>query len=191
MEQRLLESEIVIFELLSTLYGDSPTITRKSLSQKECQLLSEFAKAQSKSKKVEEWKNFPLATEEQRQVWWQKKQEMVNMFGRNANGQANTPSQSETFQDASPVSTGSVLDTRSDVPLPPVQGHYNPTTNLNRWEVELESSLIHEPNLAMEESETRNSFLSAVGVQVAAADSPKGHPSPGLRPSSDRWRKYF
>ena len=77
IEQRLLETEIVVIELLSAIYKSHVPIEPQRLPEKDCRLLAEYEQKQAKSHKIEEWKNFPLATEEERRAWWLEKTERI------------------------------------------------------------------------------------------------------------------
>jgi hypothetical protein len=70
LEQRLLETELVLFELLSTLYNSSTPIEpyRSTAFQREA--IAAFMMKQSKNEKIEEWRGKGLATDEQRYGWW-------------------------------------------------------------------------------------------------------------------------
>ncbi|KAH8806036.1 hypothetical protein F5884DRAFT_468578 [Xylogone sp. PMI_703] len=70
LEQRLLETEVALFEALSVInnpqYRNDETHTESSLAG----VLSDQSTRQSKEAKIEEWKRLPLRTSAQRQTWW-------------------------------------------------------------------------------------------------------------------------
>ncbi|RFU23747.1 hypothetical protein B7463_g12590, partial [Scytalidium lignicola] len=70
LEQRLLETEVALFEALSLInnpqYRNDDTQTESSLAG----VLSDQSTRQSKEAKIEEWKRLPLRTPSQRQEWW-------------------------------------------------------------------------------------------------------------------------
>lgn len=73
MEQRLLETEIALFETLSFINGsvrpgDNP---RSESFYQEC--FAENNTTQSRDAKIEEWKRLPLVSAAQRQAWLQEK----------------------------------------------------------------------------------------------------------------------
>jgi hypothetical protein len=195
VEQRLLESEIVIFELLSTLYNCNCSGRQHRLSHDERRRFSECSKTQSKSKKADEWTSFPLDTDEQRQAWWMKKHEAIGSCNGTDASQSNSPGMVPMvgmMPDASPMSTGiEEIQQGLGTPFP-----FNPTlsetttVSQNAWISRLDS-----------QSEAENSFQSSrtTGVLMVEeepiyprmADS-VNHTSPETRNSkSDRWRKYF
>ncbi|EMD64905.1 hypothetical protein COCSADRAFT_315933 [Bipolaris sorokiniana ND90Pr] len=77
IEQRLLETEIVVLELLSAIYESRVPIEPQRLPERDRRLLSEYGQKQAKTHKIEEWRNLPLTTEEQRRTWWLKKSERI------------------------------------------------------------------------------------------------------------------
>lgn len=75
LEQRLLETEIVLFELLTPLHHSH--IPQHRVSQDAREILAKVSNAQSKNEKIEEWKRLPLALDEQRQQWLQTREEII------------------------------------------------------------------------------------------------------------------
>lgn len=71
MEQRLLETEIALFETLLVAnkfhYGNDDTQLETEIPR----ILSDLSTQQSKEAKLEEWKRLPLRTAGQRRDWWQ------------------------------------------------------------------------------------------------------------------------
>lgn len=67
-----------MFELLSTMQQlHAPLESYRSLDE-ECEAITDFSAKQSKSAKIEEWKNMPLISKEQRQRWWQSKKDLIH-----------------------------------------------------------------------------------------------------------------
>jgi hypothetical protein len=78
IEQRLLDTELVVFELLSTIYKSQIPIQPQRLSEQDRQALVDIGQKQSKSAKIEEWKSLPLVTDEHRHEWWLKRCESIS-----------------------------------------------------------------------------------------------------------------
>jgi hypothetical protein len=147
--------------------------------------------AQSKSNKVEEWRNFPLATGEQRQAWWLKKQQSINLISR-SDAEQSSPAQSEMLQEASPFSTGPALDTGPNLTFPRAPQMHDPVTMIPAWESELNVPSNYDLNPTLEDSRTSNAFLASNEVLNVAMAGSTEYPSPDMRASEiDRWRKYF
>ncbi|KAJ4348531.1 uncharacterized protein N0V89_009908 [Didymosphaeria variabile] len=166
------------------------------LSLDEHRGLSEWSKAQSKSKKVEEWTNFPLATDDQRRNWWLKRREAIGRADLSDIVQANSPGTLGILPDASPLSTA-FDEIHSGIGISPpmlpnqavtgtnpgIKHAWNPGTNRRPdyyAENLLQGSMTPGPLIADEES------------QHPAIAGPISHTSPeGRSSTSDRWRKYF
>ena len=73
LEQRLLETEIALFDTLSASSSSFQDIKNPQDISLRDSGFSEHSSSQSKELKIEEWKRFPLALVEQRQVWLQEK----------------------------------------------------------------------------------------------------------------------
>ncbi|CAN9314446.1 unnamed protein product [Alternaria alternata] len=74
---RLLETEFVVLELLSTIYSSQVPIETQRLSDTDRRVLAESVQKQAKSSRVEEWKRHPLNTDEERLSWWSKRQDIL------------------------------------------------------------------------------------------------------------------
>ncbi|KAJ6194983.1 hypothetical protein J3E72DRAFT_197374, partial [Bipolaris maydis] len=66
-----------VLELLSAIYESRVPIEPQRLPERDRRLLAEYGQKQAKTHKIEEWKNLPLSTEEQRRTWWLKKSERI------------------------------------------------------------------------------------------------------------------
>ncbi|KAH7406920.1 hypothetical protein DE146DRAFT_408836 [Phaeosphaeria sp. MPI-PUGE-AT-0046c] len=78
IEQRLLDTELLAFELLSAIYKSQVPILPQRLSEQEHQTLSDVSTKQPKSSKIEEWKTLPLSTDEERHSWWLKRCDVIS-----------------------------------------------------------------------------------------------------------------
>jgi hypothetical protein len=118
LEQRLLETELVVLELVSAVHNSHIPTEPYRLSDKDRRLFSDQAQKQPKSAKIEEWKNFPLDTDEHRDTWWRMKYDLVAeaVQGDSYRAVHNSPAQVEPWTDASPAST------QYGEPLPQVMG---------------------------------------------------------------------
>ncbi|KAL5377945.1 hypothetical protein PMIN03_010843 [Paraphaeosphaeria minitans] len=204
VEQRLVESEIVIFELLSTLYSCNPTIQQHRLSFDERRGIGEWSKQQSKSKKVEEWTNFPLGTDEQRQAWWLKKQESIGRYEGSDAGNFDSPATNPllgVLPDASPMSAGfeetqqqqQQQQQSMSTPLPPAPTIPETTTILQHpWTSRMDSQSGSDVDKSFQSSSMSGPPMMDEDPQCATIDSSGNHASPETRhATSDRWRKYF
>jgi len=70
LEQRLVETEIALFQTLSALHSFQTQTLVEDLNPEVSEVFTEHSIEQSKAAKDEEWENLPLETEEQRQQWW-------------------------------------------------------------------------------------------------------------------------
>lgn len=71
----------MLFEVLSTIYNSPTAIELYKSSTVQREAVAEFHTRQSKTDKIKEWKNLPLATDEQRFAWWQRTCGMVGTLG--------------------------------------------------------------------------------------------------------------
>ncbi|OAG11132.1 uncharacterized protein CC84DRAFT_1223859 [Paraphaeosphaeria sporulosa] len=206
VEQRLLESEIVIFELLSTLYNYNPTVRQHRLSFDERHSLGEWSKQQSKAKKVEEWTNFPLGTDEQRQAWWLKKQDSIGRCEGSDAGNVDSPATNAflgVLPDASPISAGfeetqqqqqqQQQQKSMDTPLPLASTVSETTTVLQHpWTSQMDSQSGSDADNSFRSSSMSGPPMMDERPQYATVNNSVNHASPEARHStSDRWRKYF
>jgi hypothetical protein len=67
-------------------------------SNEEREAIVDFCVKQPKSAKIEEWKNLPLITEEQRQKWWQSRKDLIHEQAQSVQGKGPPPGDS-TLQD--------------------------------------------------------------------------------------------
>lgn len=189
VEQRLLESELVVFELLSTLYNDNGARMPSNLSHQDRDILSDFAKAQSKLKKVDEWKNYPLATDEERHAWWLRKREVIDLSRREGSMREHRHARSDVLHNASPASTCTTPNAPSEAQLPPVESPLEAVAELIGWEHEMGDASNIDFNALAQDGNSSNTLQGAPLVTVG---NPAEQASPSVRGSNaDRWRKYF
>lgn len=189
LEQRLLESELVIFELLSKVYNDNTTGMREAISHQERDLLSEFTKAQSKLKKVDEWKNYPLNTPGERHAWWLRKRDIIDLYRTGGDAQGHRHSRSDVLQDASPASTCLTPNAQSEASLPHVEPQQGHVAELIGWHQDMNDTSNIGNHVVAQGVGSSDTIQAAL---VAPAESPVEQPTPSLRASNtDRWRKYF
>jgi hypothetical protein len=98
LEQRLLETEIALFETLSFVNGsfrsgDNP---RSESFYQEC--FTEDNTTQSRDAKIEEWKRLPLVSAAQRQAWLQEKAYVIEKRSGPANPVIEAVTSQETNQ---------------------------------------------------------------------------------------------
>jgi hypothetical protein len=198
IEQRLLDTEFVVFELLSAIYKSQAPIHPHRLSEQERQILAETSQKQSKSAKIEEWKSQPLGTEEHRHEWWLKKCDLISVPMQISSHvlpqDATTPQ--ETWAD-SPLSV-QLEDMQSHMALQsPIPGMSQALASVDSWpsppnarppatEVNSNNNAISlggSASLAGQSQDALNasSFISSV----------TNIPSDSQPLSAERWRKYF
>jgi hypothetical protein len=199
IEQRLLDTEIVVFELLSATYNSQVPIHR--LSEIERRALADLSQKQPKSAKIEEWKRSPLNTEEQRHDWWSKRCESIlptTQPGTNRPSQdAMTPQ--DTWADASPLSVqyedvqtyptmrppSAACSSQSAVPLASWQQTLN--MPLSSPEATFDNSVPSDPRSSMSLSNTGGDASGMILRQTAQAELSRDSGSL----NAERWRKYF
>jgi hypothetical protein len=99
IEKRLLETELVLYELLTTILQSQDPVPTVHSTDVERQIVADYQVKQSKSWKIDEWKLFPLATDEQRQQWWQARRALIQA-GLSGTHPTNTlPMRDETHTD--------------------------------------------------------------------------------------------
>lgn len=142
---------------------------------------------QSKSKKVEEWKNFPMSTDEQRHAWWLWKRELINVPSANS-----SPYQPDILQATSPSTNGPAFDENSSpgITFPSLRQVQSSVQGVQPWNPELNGPANYDMGVTLEGSDASNAFLASDGLQDMASSTERH--SPGVRTSdADRWRKYF
>ena len=202
IEQRLLETEIVVLELLSAIYKSQVPIEPLRLPERDRRLLAEYSQKQTKSHKIEEWRNFPLATEEQRHAWWLKKNERV-AEATEANGDR-APQQSPSA--ASPGMTDSPRTIYHESLQPSGAEHSalasirQPLLTQSSWQPIADGSGLSDPNpmLGLPEQPTTGISLhqntaAEVYPEIPEVSAPSpAQPASVPCPAADaRWRKYF
>lgn len=179
---------------MSTLYNHKAAAEQRRLSYEERRSFSEDSKAQSKSKKVEEWTNFPLVTDEQRQAWYLRKRELLDTYRSDGTQNDSNGIRLGILPDASPLSIDfEETLPNTDTTLPIYQAETGPDSGLRHaWNSEAvdesnhgNEEMFHRPatsDMLMANAEVPRSALAGVTDQ----GSPETHAS-----ASDRWRKYF
>ena len=66
-----------MLELLSAIYNSQVPIETQRISDTDRQLLAGYVQKQAKSSRIEEWKSFPLNTDQDRLSWWLKRQDLI------------------------------------------------------------------------------------------------------------------
>ncbi|KAH7080910.1 hypothetical protein FB567DRAFT_115638 [Paraphoma chrysanthemicola] len=197
IEQRLFETELVVFELLSAIYKSQRPIELQHVSHLERQVLADLSQKQSKSLKIEEWKSLPLTTDESRHEWWLRRHELIAHNGQ-ANGtgptqNARTPQ--ETWLDASPSSAQyedmpSHLRMHAQQPAPSTP---QAPTFVDTWQP-LPSEIVSATSAsfrANDELHTNTAHPETTakddnGVAFTTLAEP-----PAQSMNAERWRKYF
>jgi hypothetical protein len=200
IEQRLLETEIVVLELLSAIYASRVPIEPQRLPETDRRLLAEYGQKQAKSHKIEEWKNLPLATEEQRRAWWVKKSERI---ARSAEASGDCSSQKSPATTSSRAADsprtvnfeGTQASGAMQSTLPPIQ---HPVTQVP-WRPVAGGSGLSEPDSSLGHLDLHNTNLSE--LENIADDGYAGISETPTPPSQSvlqsqstadaRWRKYF
>ncbi|KAH7349183.1 hypothetical protein BKA66DRAFT_293442 [Pyrenochaeta sp. MPI-SDFR-AT-0127] len=188
IEQRLLETELVVLELLSTIYNSNIPIDSRRISKQSCVSLANFSQKQSKSAKLEEWKNLPLSTDEQRHSWWAKKQELMAAEAReDAEGPSHhSPTQTNAWPETSPMSA-QYEERRSNVVYPPPldTAQQQLQTPVAIWQSPLVTPPMPGIPTIPEVNESSTTHPPAT-IAVSAEDARDPYLS-----TAERWRKYF
>lgn len=198
IEQRLLDTEVVVFELLSAVYKSHVPIQPQRLSEAERLALADLSQKQAKSAKIEEWKRLPLHTDEGRHEWWSKR--CKSMFSSTQVGSARSlqdaMSPQDTWVDASPMSAQfegiqtctTTKPSVSDFPQiadPSVSWQQALNMDVSGTGVNFDDS---GPS-RFASSPTINMGQHASDMANASAQSSKADSSQIL--NAERWRKYF
>ena len=201
IEQRLLETEFLCLELLSAIYNSKIVIEQHTLSDHERRLLAGLEEKQPKSAKIQEWKSFPLATDEQRRNWWRKKRESIVRSDGNDHFQ-NSPARSDALAGISPLPDN--FDDMHVTAAISSQTHMiqQTTPPISTWESAANASSLSNSTFSLEDHS--QTFVDTIPMDSsipddlpndASAESAghSGYSSP-LHPHGlnvDRWRKYF
>lgn len=195
IEQRLVEMEILAFELLSACEGASISTEAYRLSTDQRQVFVDLAQKQSKSDKIEEWKSLPLRDSQQRQVWWSAKQ-----------GGPLKPGATQLQQR---------LDDVASVGMAPAPGHVDNLQSVDRlpslaqaypqapWFATSPSKRAQEGSAINSPAYVNHDAGTGAGSGASQQDQGAGTPSLPTRPAAemssptsrdlaaDRWRRYF
>jgi hypothetical protein len=193
-----------VLELLSTIYNSQVPIETQRLSDTSRRVLAENAQKQAKSSRIEEWKSFPLNTDEERLSWWSKRQDLI------ANGiEANTsrtpqanPAQTESWMIESSPTVAQYEDLRaSTVERSNVLSAQQPQLAQPAWQLIQDVSGALEPTPAPYHQDQAMAGVPLVGNPVSEGyrdDRPQrlvssvSHTAPNSQPSTtEHWRKYF
>jgi hypothetical protein len=196
IEQRLLDTEFVVFELLSAIYQSQIPIQLHRLSETDRQALVDVSQKQSKSAKIEEWKSLPLDTDENRHNWWSKRYESITLPMQS--GSDNLPRDNTTPQDtwleASPMSAHYEDMQLPSVVQPPAPsiGQISPVAS---WQPPLDA-MIFVPAPSFDNNTNTATpkplLMAASDSDVSVTTSTESSVSASSQSlSADRWRKYF
>ncbi|KAH6106686.1 hypothetical protein HBI69_178960 [Parastagonospora nodorum] len=198
IEQRLLDTEVVVFELLSAVYKSHVPIQPQRLSEAERQALADLSQKQAKSAKIEEWKRLPLDTDKHRHEWWSRR--CQSMFSSTQAGSTRSlqdaMSPQDTWVDASPLSvqfedTQTCTATRpsfsdlSQTADPAVSWQQSLNVDLSGTGVNFDDSVPSK----FTSSSTSNLGQDASDIAKASAQLSVADNSQVL--NAERWRKYF
>jgi hypothetical protein len=198
-----LDTELVVFELLSAIYKSPMPIQPQRLSETERQALADISQKQPKSAKIEEWKNLPLTTDEHRHEWWLKRCESMSIpmqFFPTSLSQDAMAAQ-DAWIDASPLSM-QYEDMQSNTAMQPsIPSMPQPESDspalvapwqsaMNVTAPDTDGSFDNRLRTDVGSSLSERSGEGASNVPPAAvAEANISNNSPSL--SADRWRKYF
>ena len=174
IEKRLLETELVVFELLSTIHNSPVTIEPHRSNDEERQAIADFSRRQSKSSKIEEWKSLPLGSDDQRNLWWQSRRSVIQAIGI----MDGDPTMEHNTLAGSPGSV--IVDAAMEGDLNMHHGTAHPSP-LNREYLDASQPLHTPPSAASP---------SAVLEHVVYAPE-ESSPVVGNTHTIDQWRKYF
>ncbi|OSS43938.1 hypothetical protein B5807_11348 [Epicoccum nigrum] len=189
IEQRLVETELLVLELLSALQETGGSIENQHrLSENQRRLLEHIAQKQSKTDKIEEWKCFPLGTDQQRQAWRTAKQ--ACFFETQM-----SPPQEQLAMEMSPTPKFSPNNSES-------MQNAQPASSPARSAVQRSSFTIASPVRLQEETANYSLRATQIGppMDLRSQDADivvVNTPLPSVTPSGsdagnvDKWRKYF
>jgi hypothetical protein len=203
IEQRLLDTELVVFELLSAIYKSPMPIQPQRLSETERQALADISQKQPKSAKIEEWKSLPLTTDEHRHEWWLKRCESMSIpmqFVPTRISQDAMAAQ-DTWMDASPLSMqyeDIPSNTIVQSPIPSMsQSESESQANVETWPSTMNATVPDIDGCFDDSFGTaiRSSLSERPGEGASDAVSTgfvEANTSNNSQPlNADRWRKYF
>jgi hypothetical protein len=194
----------VVLELLSAIYNSQVPIETQRLSDTGRRVLAESAQKQAKSSRIEEWKSFPLNTDEERLSWWSKRQDLITK-GIEANpshiSQA-SPAQTESWMMESSPTVVHYEDLRSStIEHSNVSSAQQPQPAQPAWQ------LIQDVSGALEPAPVPyHQDQNVAGVPPVENPASEGYlddrperpvssaPHTALNPkasTTEQWRKYF
>jgi hypothetical protein len=198
IEQRLLDTELVVFELLSTIYKSQIPIQPQRLSEQDRQTLVDISQKQPKSAKIEEWKSLPMATDAHRHEWWLKRCESISPPIQSASTRLSqdTISPQDTWTD-SPLSVQFEDPQAHTTMQPSAPSMPQPPALIASWQPPL-LNVVPRTNGAGNDdilSPTCTALMEGPG-QGASAVAPMASTEPKISSDSqslnaERWRKYF
>lgn len=196
IEQRLLDTEVVVFELLSAIYKSHVPIQPQRLSEAERQALAELSQKQAKSAKIEEWKRLPLHTDEHRHEWWSKRCESMlsSTQAGSTRSLQDAMSPQDTWVDASPMSV-QFEDVQTSTATRPLVSDFPQTADTTvSWQQTLNMDVSGTGVNFDDSSRFASSSTSNLGQE--ASDMAKPSAQSSIADSSqvlnaERWRKYF
>ncbi|KAF2849161.1 hypothetical protein T440DRAFT_556104 [Plenodomus tracheiphilus IPT5] len=201
IEQRLLDTETIVIELLSAIHNSQIPIEPHRLNQDNREALAAMSQKQAKTKKIDEWKEFPILTDEQRHAWWRKKRELLAQLSHSSRSVIlhESPAQSEEWS-ATPITSGHEgLLVQPDLLVgPSIRESQYPITS---WQPSQE--VIVTPNVFADSTISQNpaSESSHLDLMLPEDDPPYDNSSapPTMNANSlgsqygatGHWRKYF
>jgi hypothetical protein len=201
IEQRLLETECVVLELLTTLYKLQSPVDIHRLSEQDRRFLAESAQKQPKSAKIEEWKQAPLLTDDQKYAWWVRRQNLLTSSEKpDLDSISNSsPAMQDPWPTASPASV-QLEDVHSNDTLQSrFQTVHTPKAPEEMWqsspgEIPISPHATFSNNakrFSVDASSTMNPMASEpAGPTLLAVPQPTTEMEPPA-PPHDKWRKYF
>lgn len=195
-----------MLELLSTIYNSQVPIEMQRLSDTDRRVLAENVQKQAKSNRIEEWKSFPLNTDEERLSWWSRRQDLIRkgIEAGSSHASQESPAQTEPWvMESSPVVAQHYEDVRSSV----VDGSNLPFAQQPRlaqaaWQLAPDVLGVPEPAPGLLHQDQDMTAMSPRGnLGNEAYSTGDGRPEPvapsvgtslDSRPSTtEQWRKYF
>lgn len=194
IEQRLVETEILVLEMLSAIQESGVSLTKYHLSADQRRTLIDVARKQSKSEKIEDWKSLPLGDERQRQAWLWKKQQVIGCSQTSTSGQydANThvgPASLSGCSEGTLSTEGTLSSTRA---LPRPQTYiFSPSAGRQEWPtVDTHGSIDHIEQATLDIRPSQ-SDESTITPSTSSATTEEMGPPTTRNATPDRWRKYF
>jgi hypothetical protein len=195
IEQRLVETEILVLEMLSAIQKSGVSMTNHHLSADQRRAWTDITQKQSKSEKIEEWKSLPLGDERQRQAWLWKKQQIISGCSQTStSGQydADTPVGPASLLGCSEstCSTEGVLSSARALPRSQTSLASLSAERQDWLAVDTLGSIDHVEQATFD---MRPSQLDASTItpSTSVATTEETSPPKARNAAPDRWRKYF